>query len=31
MKKGLKILTPNEFLTRFPKLLAQIRAGNNTN
>ena len=29
MKKGLKSLTPNEFLTRFQTLLAQIRAGNN--
>ena len=29
--KGLKILTPNRFLTRLPVLLAQIRAGNNSN
>ena len=28
--KGLKILTPNKLLTRFPILLAQIKAGNNS-
>ena len=27
--KGLKILTPNQLLTRLPVLLAQIKAGNN--
>ena len=27
--KGLKILIPNKLLTRFPILLAQIKAGNN--
>ena len=27
---GLKILTPNKLLTRFPILLAQINAGNNS-
>ena len=27
---GLKILTPNKPLTRFPILLAQIKAGNNS-
>ena len=27
---GLKILTPNKLLTRFPVLLAQIKAGNNS-
>ena len=29
--KGLKILTPNKLLTRLPILLAQIKAGNNSN
>ena len=29
--KGLKILTPNKLLTRLPMLLAQIKAGNNSN
>ena len=28
-RKGLKILTPNTFLTRLPILLAQIKAENN--
>ena len=28
--KGLKILIPNKLLTRFPILLAQIKAGNNS-
>ena len=28
--KGLKILTPNKFLTRLSILLAQIKAGNNS-
>ena len=28
--KGLKILTSNKLLTRFPILLAQIKAGNNS-
>ena len=28
--KGLKILTPNKLLTRFPILPAQIQAGNNS-
>ena len=28
--KGLKILTPQQMLTRFPILLAQIKAGNNS-
>ena len=28
--KRLKILTPNNLLTRFPILLAQIKAGNNS-
>ena len=28
-EKGLKILTPNKLLTRFPVLLAQIKAENN--
>ena len=28
---GLKILTPNRLLTRLPILLAQIKAGNNSN
>ena len=27
--KGSKILTPNKLLTRYPKLLAKIKAGNN--
>ena len=27
---GFKILTPNKLLTRFPILLAQIKAGNNS-
>ena len=27
---GLKILTPNKLLTRLPKILAQIKAGNNS-
>ena len=29
-EKRLKILTPNNLLTRFPILLAQIKAGNNS-
>ena len=29
--KGLKILTPNKLPTRLPILLAQIKAGNNSN
>ena len=29
--KGLKIWTPNKLLTRIPILLAQIKAGNNSN
>ena len=29
--KGLKILTPNNLLTSFPTLLAQIKTGNNSN
>ena len=29
--KGLKILTLNKLLTRLPILLAQIKAGNNSN
>ena len=29
--KGLKFLTPSELLTRLPTLLAQIKAGNNSN
>ena len=29
--KGLKILTPNKLLTKLPILLAQIKAGNNSN
>ena len=29
--KGLKILTPNKLLARLPMLLAQIKAGNNSN
>ena len=28
---GLKILTPNKLLTKPPTLLAQIKAGNNSN
>ena len=28
--EGLKILTPNKFLTRFPILLAQTKAGDNS-
>ena len=28
--KGIKLLTPNKILTRFPLLLAQIKAGNNS-
>ena len=28
--KGLKILTPNELLTRLSVLLAQMKAGNNS-
>ena len=28
--KGIKILTPKKLLTRFPILLAQIKAGNNS-
>ena len=28
--KGLKILTPQQMFTRFPILLAQIKAGNNS-
>ena len=28
--KGLKIVTPNNFLTRLPKLLAQIKAESNS-
>ena len=30
-EKGLEILTPNKLLTRLPILLAQIKAGNNSN
>ena len=30
-EKGLKVLTPNKPLTRFPILLATIKAGNNSN
>ena len=30
-RKGLKILTPNKLLTRIPILLAQMKAGNNSN
>ena len=29
--KGLKILTPNKLLTKLPILLAQIKAGDNSN
>ena len=29
-KIGLNILTPNKLLTRFPILLAQLKAGNNS-
>ena len=29
-RKGLKILTPNKLLTRFPILVAQIRGENNS-
>ena len=29
--KGLKIVTPTKLLTRLPILLAQIKAGNQTN
>ena len=29
-EKRLKMLTPNNLLTRFPILLAQIKAGNNS-
>ena len=29
--KGLKILTPDKLLTKLPTLLAQIKAGNNSN
>ena len=29
--KTLKILTPNKLLTRLPVLLAQMKAGNNSN
>ena len=29
--KGIKILTPNKVLTILPILLAQIKAGNNSN
>ena len=29
--KGLKILTPNQMLRRFPMTLAQLKAGNNSN
>ena len=29
-EKRLKILTPNNLLTRFPILLSQIKAGNNS-
>ena len=29
-RKGIKLLTPNKILTRFPLLLAQIKAGNNS-
>ena len=28
--KGLKILTPNQLLSRLPILLAQLKAGNNS-
>ena len=28
--KGIKILTPNKLLARLPKLLAQIKVGNNS-
>ena len=28
--KGLKILTPNQMLSRLPITLAQLRAGNNS-
>ena len=31
MTEGLKILTPNKLLTRLSVLLAQIKAGNNSN
>ena len=30
-RKGLRILTPNKLLARLPILLAQIKAGNNSN
>ena len=30
-EKGLKILTPKKSLSRLPILLAQIKAGNNSN
>ena len=29
-RKGLEILTPNKLLTRYPVLLSQIKAGNNS-
>ena len=29
--QGLKILTPNEMLSRLPVYLAQLKAGNNSN
>ena len=29
-EKGVKILTPNKLLSKLPKLLAQIKAGNNS-
>ena len=29
-RKGLKMLTPNKLLTRFPILLAKVKAGNNS-
>ena len=28
--KGLKILTPNQMLSRLPNILAQLKAGNNS-
>ena len=28
--KGLKVVTPNKLLTRFPILLAPIKSGNNS-
>ena len=29
--KGLKVVTPNKLLTRFPILLAPIKSGSNSN